>query len=90
MNQVLTEPLFYIDLIYGISFLLMSFVVFEGTRRASSTIFVTTFYMLGGFGLVHGITLKSEAWMLPERPQKLKSLPQIWAGSKGIEWALTI
>lgn len=56
MNQVLTEPLFYIDLIYGISFLLMSFVIFEGTRKASSIIFVPTFYMLGGFGLVHGIT----------------------------------
>ena len=56
MNQVLTEPLFYIDLIYGISFLLMSFVVFKGTRKASSIRFVTTFYVLGGFGLVHGIT----------------------------------
>ena len=56
MNQALTEPLFYIDLIYGISFLVMSFVVFEGTRKASSIIFVPTFYMLGGFGLVHGIT----------------------------------
>ena len=56
MNQVLTEPLFYIDFFYGISFLLMSFVVLEGTRKASSIIFVPTFYMLGGFGLVHGIT----------------------------------
>jgi hypothetical protein len=56
MNQVLTEPLLYIDLFYGLSFLLMSFVVFEGTRKASSIIFVTTFYMLGGFGLFHGIT----------------------------------
>lgn len=34
----------------------MSFVVFCGTRRASSIAFVTTFYMLAGFGLVHGIT----------------------------------
>jgi len=56
MKQVLTEPLFYIDLIYGISFLLMSFVVFEGTRKASSIVFVPTFYMLGAFGFVHGIT----------------------------------
>ncbi len=56
MNEVLTEPLFYIDFVYGISFLLMSFVVFEGTRKASSLTFVTTFYMLAGFGLVHGIT----------------------------------
>jgi hypothetical protein len=56
VNKVLTEPLFYIDLLYGISFLFMSFMVFAGTRKASSTILVTTFYMLGGFGLVHGIT----------------------------------
>lgn len=56
MYQVLTEPLFYIDLFYGISFLLMSFVVFEGARKASSIIFVNTFYVLGGFGLIHGIT----------------------------------
>jgi hypothetical protein len=56
MNKVLTEPLFYIDLFYGISFLFMSFVVFEGTRKASSITFVTTFYMLAGFGLVHGLT----------------------------------
>ncbi len=56
MNQVLTEPLFYIDFIYSISFLLMSFVVFEGTRKASSITLVTTFYILAGFGFVHGIT----------------------------------
>ncbi len=56
MNQVLTKPLFYIDFVYGVSFLLMSLVVFEGTRKASSITFVTTFYMLAGFGLVHGIT----------------------------------
>ncbi len=56
MSQVLAEPLFYIDLLYGLSFLLMSFVVFEGTRKASSINFVPTFYILSGFGLVHGIT----------------------------------
>jgi hypothetical protein len=56
MKQVLTEPLFYIFFVYGVSFLLMSFVVFHGTRKASSITFVTTFYMLAGFGLVHGIT----------------------------------
>jgi hypothetical protein len=56
MKQVLTEPLFYIFFVYGVSFLLMSFVVFHGTRNASSITFVTTFYMLAGFGLVHGIT----------------------------------
>ncbi len=56
MKQVLTEPLFYIFFVYGASFLLMSFVVFHGIRRASSIAFVNTFYMLVGFGLVHGIT----------------------------------
>jgi len=56
MKRVLTEPLFYIYFIYGVSFLLMSFVVFRGTRKASSIAFVTTFYMLAGFGLVHGLT----------------------------------
>ncbi len=56
MKQVLTEPLFYILFVYGVSFLLMSFVVYYGIRRASSIDFVNTFYMLVGFGLVHGIT----------------------------------
>ena len=56
MNRVLTEPMFYIFLVYSASFLLMSFVVFHGIRRASSTAFVNTFYLLVGFGLVHGIT----------------------------------
>ena len=56
MTRVLTEPLFYIELVYGLSFLLMSFVVFKGTGKTSSSILVTNFYILGGFGLVHGIT----------------------------------
>ncbi len=56
MSRLLTEPLFYIFLVYGISFLLMSFAVSKGIRNASSTAFVTTFYMLVGFGLVHGVT----------------------------------
>jgi len=56
MKQILTDPLFYIFLVYGISFLLMSFVVFQGTRNATSIAFVNTFYLLAGFGLFHGIT----------------------------------
>jgi hypothetical protein len=48
MKQVFTEPLFYIYFVYGVSFLLMSFVVFHGARKASSITFVTTFYMLAG------------------------------------------
>jgi hypothetical protein len=56
MNQVFTEPMFYVFMVYSASFLLMSFVVFHGIRRASSIAFVNTFYMLVGFGLVHGIT----------------------------------
>jgi hypothetical protein len=56
MTQLLTEPLFYIDLVYGLSFLLMSFVVFKGAGKTSSINLVTNFYILSGFGLVHGIT----------------------------------
>lgn len=56
MNQFLTEPMFYVFIVYSASFLLMSFVVFHGIRRASSIAFVNTFYMLVGFGLVHSIT----------------------------------
>ena len=56
MSMVLTEPLFYILFVYGVSFLLMSFVVLRGTKKASSIAFVTTFYLLAGFGLVHGTT----------------------------------
>lgn len=56
MRQVLTEPLFYTLFVYGVSFLLMSFVVYRGIRNASSSAFVNTFYMLAGFGLMHAIT----------------------------------
>jgi hypothetical protein len=34
----------------------MSFVVFKEAGKPSSMIFVTTFYMLGGFSLFHGIS----------------------------------
>jgi hypothetical protein len=56
MSRVLAEPLFYIGFFYGVSFLVMSAVVFGGTRKASSVTFATTFYILGGFGFVHGAT----------------------------------
>jgi hypothetical protein len=56
MDKVLREPLFYIYFIYGLSFLVMSYVVFRGVRRAASITLVTTFYALVLFGLTHGIT----------------------------------
>jgi hypothetical protein len=56
MNKILTEPLFYIFFVYGMSFLIMSFVVFTGIRKATSIALVTTFYTLAGFGLIHGLT----------------------------------
>ena len=48
--------MFTIYLVYSVSFLLMSFVVFRGIRRASSIAFVNTFYMLVVFGFVHALT----------------------------------
>lgn len=56
MNMVLRDPLFYIYFIYGMSFLIMSFVIFRGVRKATSVAFVTTFYVLIIFGVMHGTT----------------------------------
>ncbi|MEJ2697546.1 MAG: hypothetical protein P8013_12985 [Candidatus Sulfobium sp.] len=54
--MVLKDPLFYIYFIYGMSFLIMSFVIFRGARRATSIAFVATFYVLIVFGVMHGTT----------------------------------
>jgi hypothetical protein len=56
MSMVLSEPLFYIFFIYGVSFLVMSYVVFRGIRKATVITLITTFYALVLFGLTHGIT----------------------------------
>ncbi len=51
---LLREPLFYIFFIYGTSFLVMSYVVFHGIRKATSITLVKTFYALVIFGVLHG------------------------------------
>ncbi len=56
MDRVLGETMFYIFPIYGISFLVMSYVVFRGIRKADAISIITTFYALALFGLTHGIT----------------------------------
>jgi len=56
MNMVLREPLFYIDFIYGVSFLVMSCLVSHGIKKATDITLTATFYALVLFGLTHGIT----------------------------------
>lgn len=56
MNMVLREPLFYIDFIYGVSFLVMSYLVSHGIKKATDITLTATFYALVLFGLTHGIT----------------------------------
>ncbi len=56
MDMVLREPLFYIFFIYGASFLIMSYVVFRGIKKATAITLITTFYALVLFGITHGTT----------------------------------
>jgi hypothetical protein len=56
MEKLIGEPLFYIFFIYGLSFLLMAYLIIKGARLASSTPFIMTFYMLALFGIMHGVT----------------------------------
>jgi hypothetical protein len=56
MNIAVSEPLFYIYFIYGLSFLVMSYVIFHGIKEATSLTLVTTFYALAFFGITHGTT----------------------------------
>jgi Flp pilus assembly pilin Flp len=55
MDALIRQPLFYIYFIYGVSFLVMAYVIFRGIRRATSMVLVTTFWVLAAFGLTHGI-----------------------------------
>ena len=55
MDALIRQPLFYIYFIYGVSFLVMAYVISRGIRRATSMVLVTTFRTLGAFGLTHGI-----------------------------------
>ena len=56
MNPVFSQALFYIFFIYGVSFLVMAYVVFHGIKNATAIALVTTYYALALFGLTHGIT----------------------------------
>jgi hypothetical protein len=56
MSTLLHEPLFYIFFVYGMSFLVMAYVVLHGIRNATAITLVTTYYALALFGLMHGVT----------------------------------
>ncbi len=56
MEKLVVEPLFYIFFIYGVSFLLMSYMVMKGAMKATASPLVYSFSMLALFGLTHGIT----------------------------------
>jgi hypothetical protein len=55
MNVLFRQPLFYIDFLYGVSFLVMAYAIFRGIRKATSMVLLTTFQTLAAFGLTHGI-----------------------------------
>ena len=54
MNTVLGESLFYIYFVYGVSFLVMSYLILNGIKKATAISLVATFYMLAFFGITHG------------------------------------
>jgi hypothetical protein len=54
MNAVLGQSLFYIYFVYGVSFLVMSYLVLNGIKKATAISLITTFYMLAVFGIAHG------------------------------------
>jgi len=56
MTVLFREPLFYIDFIYSVSFLLMAGLIVKGITRATSMTLVSSFSMLAGFGFTHSIT----------------------------------
>jgi hypothetical protein len=55
MDKVIGEPLFYAYLIYGISFLLIGFLILKEAVGASSSPIIDAFYILAFFGIVHGL-----------------------------------
>ena len=56
MNTLFNEPLFYIFFVYGLSFLIMAYVVFHGVKNATAMALVSSYYALALFGLTHGLT----------------------------------
>lgn len=55
MNQVFAAPLFYIFFVYGLSFIVLSVVLFREISKASKIAVVSTFSVLALFGLLHGL-----------------------------------
>ncbi|MDA8173512.1 MAG: hypothetical protein M0018_02855 [Nitrospiraceae bacterium] len=55
MSQVLAAPLFYIFFVYGLSFIVLSVVLFREIGKASKIAMVSTFSILAAFGLLHGL-----------------------------------
>jgi hypothetical protein len=56
MERLFGEPLFYIYLIYGVSFLLLAYLIGKGAAGSGSVPLIAAFNMLALFGLTHGIT----------------------------------
>jgi len=54
MDTLLSEPLFYIFFVYGLSFLIMAAVIGEELVRTTSIGLVSSFWMLVLFGFLHG------------------------------------
>lgn len=55
MQDLFTQPLFYIYFIYGMSFIALAFLIIRGMERATAVALVTTFFVLSLFGLIHGL-----------------------------------
>lgn len=56
MEKLAVQPLFYIFFVYGLSFLLMSYLIIKGAIKLVYSPIIASFYMLAFFGLTHGIT----------------------------------
>ncbi len=55
MESLLTEPLFYIFAVYGLSFLVMAYFIAIGIIEATDVAVVSSFYVLVIFGTFHGM-----------------------------------
>jgi hypothetical protein len=51
MSVIIREPLFYVFLVQGLSFLLMFFVLFKAIKKATARTYVYVFYMLAAFAI---------------------------------------
>jgi hypothetical protein len=56
MAKVAGDPLFYLFFIYGMSFIFMSYALFEVRNCATSIPFIPSFSILVLFGVTHGLT----------------------------------